>query len=46
MRESNSTSNVDTFAIERSHEVEDLLPPESSPSVKTTEVQGQTSLSH
>lgn len=31
IRESNSTSNADTFAIKRSFEVEDLSPPESSP---------------
>lgn len=31
MSDSDSTGNVDTFATEKSFEVEDLLPPESSP---------------
>lgn len=31
MSDTDSTSNVDIFATERSFEVEDLSPPESSP---------------
>lgn len=46
MSDSDSTSEIDTFAKERSFEVEDLSLPEFPPINQSTVVQSHTSLSH